>query len=216
MNDQSTAEQLVDPLLMREYLLQNPNFFERYPELLEHLKLTDPARGTVSLVERQQQQLRQRVSQLEEEITALLANAARNEDVHNFYSQLLFDLLAIDDIDSMAAELKAQLIDKFRFTSVNLFRREDSGDFNQPEIATILSQRLDHRGYYLGRLPAQQASILVGIETGSVALIGLGDNKRWHGVLAVASHDPSHFSPSMGTMLLDNLQRLLSHRLVHG
>ncbi|QIZ78109.1 DUF484 family protein [Ferrimonas lipolytica] len=206
----------LDPLLVRDYLRDNPQFFEHFPELLNSLRINHHQRGAISLVERQQQLLRQRVQEQEQEITSLLAIATRNDDIHNFFSKLLFELLAIKDIDKMTTRLCRQLQTKFRFTSVKLYQRGDDQQFSKTELEAIIKHRLDGRGYYLGRLPAQEARLLVGIETGSVALIGLGGSDNWLGVLAIASHEPSHFSPEMGTMLIDNLQQLLSHRLQHG
>ncbi|SHI02282.1 DUF484 family protein [Ferrimonas marina] len=203
----------VDPVLVREYLLDHPDFFSRYPELLLSMQIPHQDRGTVSLVERQQMMLRERVGQLEEEITSLLSVAARNEEIYRFYSELLFDLLALDTLEAVQQELAARLRAQFRFTRVRLLSARSPGQFEQPELALILKRRLDERGYYLGRLPAAEARLLVGIETGSVALIGLGEPGRWQGLLAIASHDPSHFVPEMGTMLLDQLKQLLTFRL---
>ncbi|GAA4878634.1 DUF484 family protein [Ferrimonas pelagia] len=203
----------VDPLLVREYLLDHPEFFARYPELLLSLQIPHQDRGAVSLVERQQSMLRERIGQLEEEITSLLSVAARNEEIYRFYSELLFDLLALDDLEQVQRELAARLRAQFRFTRVRLIAADRPGQFELEAIAPILRHRLDGRGYYLGRLPAVEARLLVGIETGSVALIGLGRPNAWVGVLAIASHDPSHFVPEMGTMLLDQLKQLLTFRL---
>ncbi|WP_028116563.1 DUF484 family protein [Ferrimonas senticii] len=214
MSDASATE--LEPLTVAQYLLDNPNFFDLYPELLPHLRVNHPERGAISLVERQQQLLRERLKQLETEQAALLSTATRNEQIHQFYSKLLFDLLEIDDLQQLTNTLEQQLKQQFRFVSVTLFRRNADGQFAIAELAPLLKKRLDHRGYYLGRLPAAEARLLVQIETGSVALIGLGEPNQWLGVLAIASHDPSHFAPDMGTMLLDNLQQMLTRRLRQG
>ena len=74
MNEQNPMQAdelpLTDELVAR-YLEDNPEFFARNPQLVTGLRLPDNQRGTVSLVERQQQQLRQKVHGLEEEITHL-------------------------------------------------------------------------------------------------------------------------------------------------
>ncbi|MGL5395794.1 MAG: DUF484 family protein, partial [Shewanella sp.] len=82
-----------DELIIREYLLDNPDFFNRYPELLLAMRLPHLERGAISLVERRQELLRQRVDQLEEEITSLLTMAARNEKIFLFNTELSFKLL---------------------------------------------------------------------------------------------------------------------------
>ncbi|GAA5187054.1 DUF484 family protein [Ferrimonas gelatinilytica] len=213
--DSFPAIQELDPLLVQEYLQDHPEFFVEHPELLATLRIPHRDRGAISLVERQQGVLRERVNQLEEEITALLTVAARNEEIYRFYSELLFDLLALESLDEVQQALASRLRAQFRFTRVRLMVATAPGSFAEADVASLLKRRLDGRGYYLGRLPAQEALGLVGIETGSVALVGLGEPGRWSGLLAIASHDPSHFVPEMGTMLLDQLKQLLSFRLQH-
>ena len=40
-----------DEMLIREYLLDNPDFFNRYPELLVAMRVPHAERGAVSLVD---------------------------------------------------------------------------------------------------------------------------------------------------------------------
>ena len=79
--------------LVSAYLQDNPEFFNRNNELMTGLRLTDNQRGTVSLVERQQQQLRQQVHNLEDEITQLMSVASHNENLFVLYSDLYLRLL---------------------------------------------------------------------------------------------------------------------------
>ena len=65
---------LTDDLVV-SYLQDNPEFFNRNSSLITSLRLNDEQRGTVSLVERQQQQLRSKVHGLEDEITQLMSVA---------------------------------------------------------------------------------------------------------------------------------------------
>ncbi len=199
--------------MIGDYLRAHPEFFDAHPELLLQLRLPHVERGTVSLIEHQQRRLRERIEQLEQERQILLNNAQHNEQTHHFFSRLLFSLLSINDNSAMLETVQKQLLEGFGFSRVNVYIRQEQWDFNPVSLAEILTKRLDPRGYYLGRLPAYEARELVQLETGSVALIGLGKAPDWFGVLAIASQDPRHFSPEMGTLLLDDLQRLLNHRL---
>lgn len=88
------AEQrVVDDSLIADYLQENPDFFERHPELLQVMRLRHQERGAVSLVERQQTVLRQRIAQMEDEITELMITARRNEELFTYYSELYVNLL---------------------------------------------------------------------------------------------------------------------------
>ena len=193
-----------DELIIREYLLDNPDFFNRYPELLLAMRLPHMERGAISLVERRQEMLRQRVSQLEEEITSLLTMAARNEKIYQFNTELSFQLLNCADLVSLKEVLADSLKLQFNFSHVRLISALDT------DMKAIWDQRL-HKGHYFGRLTQQEAKRLFGSEVGSVALTKLSEDNPV--IFAIASQDATHFHPDMDNMLLEQLRRLLAHML---
>ncbi len=193
-----------DELIIREYLLDNPDFFNRYPELLLAMRLPHMERGAISLVERRQEMLRQRVSQLEEEITSLLTMAARNEKIYQFNTELSFQLLNCADLVSLKEVLADSLKLQFNFSHVRLISVLDT------DMKAIWDQRL-HKGHYFGRLTQQEAKRLFGSEVGSVALTKLSEDNPV--IFAIASQDATHFHPDMDNMLLEQLRRLLAHML---
>lgn len=193
-----------DELIIREYLLDNPDFFNRYPELLLAMRLPHMERGVISLVERRQEILRQRVSQLEEEITSLLTMAARNEKIYQFNTELSFQLLNCADLVSLKEVLADSLKLQFNFSHVRLISVLDT------DMQAIWDQRL-HKGHYFGRLTQQEAKRLFGSEVGSVALTKLSEDNPV--IFAIASQDATHFHPDMDNMLLEQLRRLLAHML---
>ena len=193
-----------DELIIREYLLDNPSFFNRYPELLLAMRLPHMERGAISLVERRQEMLRQRVSQLEEEITSLLTMAARNEKIYQFNTELSFQLLNCADLVSLKEVLADSLKLQFNFSHVRLISVLDA------DMKAIWDQRL-HKGHYFGRLTQQEAKRLFGSEVGSVALTKLSEDNPV--IFAIASQDATHFHPDMDNMLLEQLRRLLAHML---
>ncbi|PTA51629.1 DUF484 domain-containing protein [Shewanella morhuae] len=193
-----------DELIIREYLLDNTSFFNRYPELLLAMRLPHMERGAISLVERRQEMLRQRVSQLEEEITSLLTMATRNEKIYQFNTELSFKLLNCADLISLKEVLADSLKMQFNFSHVRLVSVLDA------DMKAIWDQRL-HKGHYFGRLTQQEAKRLFGSEVGSVALTKLSEDTPV--IFAIASQDATHFHPDMDNMLLEQLQRLLAHML---
>ncbi|MCH1931524.1 DUF484 family protein [Shewanella sp. A25] len=195
-----------DELIIREYLLDNPDFFNRYPELLLAMRLPHLDRGAVSLVERRQELLRQRVAQLEEEITSLLAMAARNEKIFVFNTELSFKLLDCVNLESLKEVLADSLKEQFHFTHVRLISVLEA----DVEMKAIWEQRL-RKQYYFGRLTQQEAKRLFGSEVGSVALVKLVEDMPV--IFAVASQDAAHFHPDMDNTLLEQLRRLLAHML---
>ena len=193
-----------DELIIREYLLDNPDFFNRYPELLLAMRLPHMERGAISLVERRQEMLRQRVSQLEEEITSLLTMAARNEKIYQFNTELSFQLLNCAVLVSLKEVLADSFKLQFNFSHVRLISVLDT------DMKAIWDQRL-HKGHYFGRLTQQEAKRLFGSEVGSVALTKLSEDNPV--IFAIASQDATHFHPDMDNMLREQLRRLLAHML---
>lgn len=196
-----------DEVLIREYLLDNPDFFNRYPELLIAMRVPHAERGAVSLVERRQELLRQRVSELEEEITSLMKIATHNEKIFNFNNELSFKLLASKDLGELRQALSEGLKGEFGFSHVRLITVHDIDS----ELANIWRHRLQS-GYYFGRLTQSESSRLFGREVGSVALTKLSDNNG-QVIFAIASKDPTHFHPDMDSLLFSQLRHLLDHIL---
>ncbi|MCE9685967.1 DUF484 family protein [Shewanella sp. AS16] len=196
-----------DEAIIREYLLDNPDFFSRYPELLLAMRIPHLERGTVSLVERRQDILRQRVRQLEEEITALLSIASRNEQIYLFNSELSLKLLDCADLGELRQILSEELKRQFNFSHVRLITVHDIDS----ELANIWAKRL-HQGHYFGRLTQQESKRLFGSSVGSVALSKLADTNG-QVIFAIASQDAAHFQPEMDNLLLDQLRRLLDFLL---
>ncbi|QYJ74999.1 DUF484 family protein [Shewanella sp. FJAT-52076] len=201
------TEAPFDEQIIREYLLDNPDFFGRYPELLLAMRMSHNERGTVSLLERRQEMLRSRVAQLEEEITALMTQARRNEKIFLFNNDLQFKLLESEDLGDVRQTLSQALMGEFGFTHVRLITVHDVDS----ELSAIWSNRLA-RGHYFGRLTASESRRLFGSEVGSVALTRLSEHCG-QVVFAIASQDPAHFHPEMDNLLLDQLRRILDHLL---
>ena len=196
-----------DEQIIREYLLDNPDFFNRYPELLVAMRLPHQERGAVSLVERRQEILRQRVSQLEEEITALMNTATRNEKIFQFNTVLCFKLLACVELGELREVLSEGLKHEFGFSHVRLITVHEIDN----ELANIWRHRMQN-GYYFGRLTQSESTRLFGSEVGSVALTKLAD-ENGQVIFAIASKDPAHFHPDMDALLLSQIRRLLDHML---
>ncbi len=198
---------MLDEQIIREYLLDNPDFFQRHPELLLALRLPHAERGAVSLVERRQEMLRARVSQLEEEITHLLSMASRNEKIFRFNCELSSELLDCEDMGELRQLLSTRLQTQYGFSHVRLITVHDLDS----ALADIWKKRLD-TGYYFGRLTQSESQRLFGAEIGSVALTRLSE-ECGRVIFAIASHDGSHFHPEMDHMLMDQLRLMLDHLL---
>ncbi|MFQ6372634.1 DUF484 family protein [Shewanella sp. YIC-542] len=204
---QKTMDAPFDEAVIREYLADNPDFFERYPELLLTLAMPHGERGTVSLVEKRQELLRHRVHQLEEEITSLMSMASRNEQIYRFNTQLCRKLLDCEDIGELRQVLTSELKQAFQFSHVRLITVHDIDS----ELSAIWHKRLK-QGYYFGRLTHQESHRLFGADVGSVSLARLSEDNG-QVIFAMASEDVTHFHPEMDSMLLEQVRQLLDHLL---
>lgn len=217
-----TNDLLTDELIV-SYLQDNPDFFQRNPELLSSLRLADKNRGVVSLVERQQQQLRQKVHSLEEEITQLMTIAQHNERLFTLYSDLYLRL--------MDSESLLEVLDSLHATTTELLSLADcklwvDGELNiehrsiiNNDCSEILNNRLSDEPFYFGRLQVAEQEALFDTDiqdnpTGSAVLIRLSHLDETFGFLAIISNDAEHFDPRMDTLLLGQFRKLVG-KLIH-
>jgi hypothetical protein len=207
---------VVDDTLIAQYLAENPDFFEHHPQLLKQLSLRHQERGAVSLVERQQQVLRQRIMQLEEEITDLMVTARRNEELFRAYSDLYVELLACNHLAEVMDALQETFSTQLNMPALSLkffdspIELDEQFTFAADTHKKLLSKRFQSANVYLGRLTEDEKKLLFPNEPiASVALILLGD-KGELGMLAIGNHDAGHFEPAMDTLLVRQLQALLT------
>lgn len=212
----TSAEMRLDDQMIREYLKENPDFFTDNDDLLSVLQFKHSEKGAVSLVERQQQKLRHRVRELEEEITELMVNARRNEAIFNAYSKLYVELLRCTSLPQVLDKLQTTFEVELEMPALSLkffnspTELEEQYTFTSDTHKQLLSKRFEDDPVYLGRLTEQEQQLLFRDEqVASVALLLLGEQGDL-GMLAVGSRHAGHFEPAMDKLLITQLQALLS------
>ena len=209
---------LTDELVVA-YLQEHPEFFNRQTQLITGIRLNDQRRGTVSLVDRQLSQQRQKIHDLEEEITQLMVIANQNEQLFALYSDLYLRLLdctnAEDLLDCLhLATTKLLSLDAFKLWLIK------PTDVVHHSIVTrdcseIIESRLSKNNYYFGRLQQREQELIFAESSqGSVVLVLLSHNNEDVGFLAISSRDAEHFDPRMDTLLLSQFKKLVA-KLLH-
>lgn len=204
--------------LVSAYIQDNPEFFNRNSELMTGLRLTDSQRGTVSLVERQQQLLRQKVHNLEDEITQLMSVASHNESLFMLYSDLYLRLLDCQSASELLDCLAQTTIELLSLSAFKLYLL-DSGVIEHGSLSTndcqgVMQNRLKNSDYYFGRLQQSEQQLIFSHNcTGSVVLVKLDHDGKELGFLAISSDDAHHFDPRMDTLLLSQFKRLVAKLL---
>ena len=206
--------QLLDDSIIEEYLIENPHFFTKHPALLNKLNVTTKEQGTVSLVQRQQRMMREKIVALEDEITSLMSIAAQNQQLYQKFSNLFFELLNCQNLATVNQTLTHHFVNELALTHVSFKLYEPAASLpfaiKRSELDNLLVQRLGRNLHYFGRINQQEQRLLFNHEEpGSVALIALGDNGTL-GLLAISSADANHFHPEMDHLMLMQLTKLIA------
>jgi len=207
--------------MISAYLQDNPDFFNRNPELLASLRINNTQRGSVSLVERQQQNLREKMHLLEEEITQLLAVANNNEQLFTVYSDLYLQLIECKSLDQLLTCLHQTTTQLLSLADFKIWFAEsidnDHKSIIQNDCHDILINRLSDSDYYFGRMQKSELALLfhdneifASSGTGSAVLVSLKNNGETLGFIAISSQDAEHFDPRMDTLLLGQFRKLVA------
>lgn len=210
MNDELT----LDEQLVKDYLLANPQFFVQNPDVLQTIRIPHRERGTISLVERQQELLRAKAQVLEEEITQLMTVARQNENIFLTFSDLYLQIINSTDEATLYQTMLDTLSNKLNLPAIYLKSFVDDGQafhIKKNELAPLLAHRLAKNDYYFGRLNSDEQQLLFADNANikSAALMLLGDNGET-GVVAFGSTDENHFFPGMDILFLKELRKILA------
>lgn len=225
MNDVTSIEpqptQLTEDIVA-QFLMDHPDFFQQHPELLGRIKVDTPERGVVSLVEVQVSKLRDRIGDLEEEITQLMSLAAKNDRLFHDFSNVQKQLLACEGF-SQAAKIIEQKALSLNLTAHIKIIDHSHPKYNINKIAldNFTKKFLNGHSAYLGRLrQAERDNLLAydgldqsSTQLGSFAILPLGQSNPI-GVMAFASRDGGHFEPNMDTLFLEQLVSVFHYLLM--
>ena len=207
----------IDDEQVRDYLKENNDFFERHPDMLDHLHISHSSGSAVSLVEKQISVLRERNVELRQRLTKLTNNAHDNDRLYELTRKLVLSLLEADSLDQLAAAFSQSMRDDFEVehASMIVFGEPTLGS-GQCRIEPAASARAEIGGLIRGRNPIcgalrkEELSYLFADtgEPGSAAVVPLC-NANELGVIAVGSSDASHYTSTMGTLFLEHIAEVL-------
>jgi uncharacterized protein YigA (DUF484 family) len=213
---QSVNDDLNDESV-REYLKQHQDFFERHPDMLDHLHISHSSGSAVSLVEKQVSVLRERNMEMRKRLNTLTNHARDNDSLYLHTRSLVVALLEASSIDELAAAFTGAMSADFgvEHTSFIVFgdpqhssktSRIESHDSAAIEIGSLLKNRKATCGVL--RKP-ELSYLFPGSEgIGSAAVMPLVAQTEL-GVIAVGSSDANYYTSSMGTLFLDHIAEVL-------
>jgi len=213
-----------------DYLQTYPDFFERNGLLLTKLRLPHlrESGGTVSLVERQVEVLRERNQTLERKLKELVdvarANDALADRIHRLSQRLIraqslpatiaaIETALREDFDAMHSVLVLFLPEAAALegTSKRFVRAALAGSAELNSFESLLQSGKPR----CGQIRDSQRDYLFGkdtIEIGSVALTPIGP-KGSLGLLAIGANDAGRFHPTMSTEFLSRIGELVAYAL---
>jgi len=210
--------------LVREYLKENGDYFQRNPDLLDYLHISHASGSAVSLVEKQVSVLRERNVEMRHRLNNLTANARDNDRIYNHTRALVLALLDAHDLDTLYTAFMHAMKHDFKVEHASFILFGDPRESTTCRIEPIETARVEvgallraHKPV-CGVLRKEELAYLFpnASGVGSAALMPLLDDAEL-GLIAVGSSDPGRYSGNTGTLFLahvaDVIVRLL--RRVH-
>ncbi|ELU50912.1 3'-5'-cyclic nucleotide phosphodiesterase [Vibrio campbellii CAIM 519 = NBRC 15631 = ATCC 25920] len=201
--------------VVAQYLKDHPDFFVQRPELVDRLSLPHADLGAVSLVHIQMNRQRQRIEELEEEITTLMSLAANNDRTFYEFMDLQGQILKCGDFKQVISTIELKAKDLGLKAYVRLLSQCDATtQLSKESYQRFATNHLNGKEAYLGRLRKVDREALFGDmdvpEMGSYVVLPLV-KKQTLGVLAFSSEDGGHFQPDMDTLFLRHLSLVVAH-----
>jgi len=218
--DTPNADLCLSANEIKDYLQNNPCFFDDYPDLLELIRLPHESGAAISLVERQVSLLRERNQEMKQRINSLLDAAKINDKLFEKTKRLVISLLDATDLATIVDTLSESLGTDFQveFHSLILFGDKASipncntrvvgMDQANSQIGTLLRTNRP----LCGVLGSGELNFLFGdqaAEVGSVAAVPLSHGSTY-GLLAIGNSDPNYYRSSMGTLFLSYIAEVLN------
>lgn len=207
------------------YLMENPDYFERYPDLLISLSIPHHSGVAVSLIERQVEVLRQKNRRLERKLMEIVQVARDNEGLSTFLHRLALELIDAHSVDGVIDLTKNLLRSEFSCTEVVIHLISEAGsDAERLGVPTLVGdQQRVHvfddlfktRRPICGRLSKAHKHALFGnrgLNIASAAMIPLMAGRKL-GVIALGTEEKGRFRNRMGTLFLDYLGELVSRAI---
>ncbi|WP_028357222.1 DUF484 family protein [Brackiella oedipodis] len=204
-----TAQQVA------QFLQQNPDFFAQHAELFSELELANPKSGkSLSLPQRQFQNLRDKVVSLEQHIRELSIYAFQSHDIGQSVTAWCVALLAENDarkLPRLSTEYLQQAFPELK-VALRLWGEVDAPEVQcddkefQEQVASMT------RAFTGSPCPPKVAEWFEQTPA-SVAILPLYNQQVCFGVLAFASDNPEHFSEDMEQDFLIMISALASAAL---
>ncbi len=203
----------LSPQQVADFLTNNPEFLNDHAEVFAGLHVPNPdGPGTLSLLERQVNLLRERLSNAHSNLNELGYIAHENQGISDTITDWCAGLLAQKEEELIPAAIVTGLQDAFPDLEVELllwglenledYQLEDNQEV-QDYIQTLVAP-------YTGKQIHPGIAAWLSEPAGSIAIAPIYVNDAAIGALIFASQDSEHFFEGMGVTFLETLSYLAS------
>ncbi|WP_395373799.1 DUF484 family protein [Marinicella sp. W31] len=203
------------------YLNNHPDFFLRYPDLLEGLKVSNERGELTSLVQHQVQILQKKHNETNQKLHALISNARANEQLMDKLFLLLCELAVLPN-DAFIGRYLSFIKSHFPTDFFVLCLNQQVFPENAPrqiipydDIQSHFSDFQQDEAPIAGRLRAEKLEAVFPDDhraVKSAVVLPLGQGAAF-GVMVFGSLDEEKFHPDTSTDILQKLVSILSNYL---
>ncbi|MBT3436490.1 MAG: DUF484 family protein [Oceanospirillaceae bacterium] len=196
-----------------DYLRQNPDFFNQYPELLADLELSHNCGQATSLIERQTQVMRHKLQDYATKMSDILGTARRNDVQFEKTKRLVIELASATSLNALTEALKQSFINEFHADAAHLalFSKVDASD-NHPDLSDAqgdaqIMALADKNWAYCQAFTEPELQQLFQhsstLKSCAIVPLYLGDTPL--GVLIIASNTQDHYNQQLDTLFLNHV-----------
>lgn len=205
------------------YLLANPDFFVDRDRLLLKIQVPHKSKGTISLVEKQLDVIRDRQKKTRRQLKEFVENAERNKEIFDKSRKLILSMMAAKQSSEFFAALEKGLKRDFgckanslmvfgKPKQINHFTSRIPAESARKYVGALMQSKVPT----LGTLRPREQDFLFRDQSEKVksaAVLTIRDKNKHLGMLAIGSSHMEYFTPDMDTLFINFIAETLGKLL---
>ena len=205
------------------YLLANPDFFVDRDRLLLKIQVPHKSKGTISLVEKQLDVIRDRQKKTRRQLKEFVENAERNKEIFDKSRKLILSMMAAKQSSEFFAALEKGLKRDFgckanslvvfgKPKQINHFTSRIPAESARKYVGALMQSKVPT----LGTLRPREQDFLFQDQSEKVksaAVLTIRDKNKHLGMLAIGSNDMEYFTADMDTLFINFIAETLGKLL---
>ena len=218
----SMSKELIDKDVAA-YLLANPDFFVDRDRLLLKIQVPHKSKGTISLVEKQLDVIRDRQKKTRRQLREFVENAERNKEIFDKSRKLILSLMAAEQSTKFFAALEKGLKRDFgckanslvvfgKPKQINHFTSRIPAESARKYVGGLMQSKVPT----LGPLRPREQDFLFGDQSEKVksaAVLTIRNKNKHLGMLAIGSNNIEYFTPDMDALFINFIAETLGKLL---